>query len=327
MTSDPLILVTGATGFVGSLLVRRLVAEGHRVRILRRELSKLDVLGGATFEEVVGDLADAESVERAVQGCHVVFHCAALIQYWDDQNAVQTAINVDGTRHLIEAALRHRIERFIHVSSISAIGYELGGKLADENTIYNMGPICLNYADTKYAAERIVTEGVERGLDAVMVNPGSIYGAGDRRRTDYIKGLMAPFSSTGGIAVVDVEDVVDGCMRAWKQGKTGQRYVLISENLTFQEIGRTFARLARRTGPRIVLPGWLIRLVAYLAAPLARLTNRRWSLSPSMARAAHLRFYFSNARARQELGMSFRPFAETAQRTITWMRQRGFLSG
>ncbi len=319
------ILITGATGFVGSALARRLAGEGHRIRILRRGDSNLAALAGVAYEECIGDVRDPRAVERAVDGADVVFHSAALIQYWDHRNALQQAINVDGTRHVVEACLQRQVQRLIHVSSVVAIGYAPDGEPIDETAEYNLASFRLNYADTKHAAELVVREGIARGLDAVMINPGSIYGPGDRRRANYIRGLSGLVSSPGGMSVVDVEDVVEGAIRAWQRGTTGERYIFSAANLTFQEIGKLFAKVLHRPGPRVVIPRWAIHVLAALSAPLGRLRPDAWTLTPAMARVAHLRFFYSNAKAQRELGMTFRPVEGTISSTVQWLREYGLL--
>lgn len=320
-----MILVTGATGFLGGALVRRLVADGHAVRILRRPASSLCALAGVRFDEVIGDLTDTASVARAVAGCECVFHSAALIQYWDAGNATQDAINVAGTRHVVDACVHHGVRRLVHISSVAAVGYAPDGVPVDETCAYNAQALRLNYADSKYAAEGIVRAGVAQGLDAVMVNPGTIYGPGDRRRAAYVRGLSSWFSAPGGMSVVDVDDVVEGTVRAWQRGRSGERYILTAENLSYREVGRGFAQCLGRRGPQVVVPGWLLRVGAGVASALGRCIGRRPVLTPPMARAARARFYYSNAKACRELGMTFRPFAETAQRTVAWLRAEGLL--
>ncbi|MBI2343923.1 MAG: NAD-dependent epimerase/dehydratase family protein [Deltaproteobacteria bacterium] len=315
------ILVTGATGFLGAQLVRRLVADGHRVRIFRRERSHLNILQQIAYEEAIGDIADPVAVDRAVAGCRAVFHCAALIAYWEHLNALQTATNVEGTRHVVTASLRHGVARLIHVSSVSAIGLRADGAPADESVLFNLGRLRLNYADTKFAAECVVRDGVARGLDAVIINPGTIYGPGDHRRAYYVRSLASPVTSRGGMAVVDVDDVVEGAIRAWQHGRCGKRYILAAENRTYCEIGKRFAAALQRRGPLWVMPRWLIRVAAAVIAPLGRLFRRPWALTPTMARVAHLRFFFDNTKSCRELGMTYRPFTATAARTIAWMRE------
>ncbi len=319
------ILITGATGFLGSALARRLVVAGHRVRILRRESSLLAALAGVEYETAIGDLRDAVAVSRAVRGCEIVFHSAALIQYWDHRNALQRAINVEGTRHVVDACLQHGVQRLIHVSSVAAVGYAPNATPIDETAAYNLAPFRLNYADTKHDAELLVRAGIARGLDAVIINPGTIYGPGDRRRAAYIRGLASPFTSSGGMSIVDVDDVVEGAIRAWQRGKTGERYLLTAENILFRDLGRIFAQHLHRTGPRIIVPSSVIRVCAALLTPIGRLRPEAWSLTPAMARVAHLTFFYSSAKAQRELGMVFRPVAETIARTVAWLREQGLV--
>lgn len=283
----------------------------------------MDALCGAPVEEVIGDLTDAAAVDRAVAGCATVFHSAALIQYWDDRNAEQNATNIEGTRHVVAACVRHGVRRLVHVSSVAAVGYAPDGVPVDETCPYNAGPLRNNYAESKRAAEEIVRAAVANGLDAVMVNPGTIYGPGDRRRAAYVRGLVSWVSAPGGMSVVDVDDVVEGMLRAWQRGRSGERYILTAENLPYRAVGRIFAQCLGRRGPFVTLPGWLIRLGAGAIAVVARVFGRRPTLTPVMARAATAYFYYSNTKACRELGMVFRPFPETAQRTVAWLQQMG----
>lgn len=319
------VLITGATGFLGSALARRLAGEGHQIRILRRADSNLAALAGVHYEEIVGDLCDPVAVARAVAGADVVFHSAALIQYWDHRNALQRATNVEGTLNVVTSCLQHGVQRLIHVSSVAAVGYSTDGEPIDETAEYNLTPFHLNYADTKHEAEGIVHEAVQRGLNAVIINPGTIYGPGDRRRARYVRGLSGPFSSPGGMAVVDVDDVVEGAIRAWQRGKTGERYLLTAGNFLYREIGRMFAGHLHRKGPRLVIPGRAITGLAAILSPFGRLSPDRWSLTPAMARVAHLRFFYSSAKAVRELGMTFRHVDDTIFRTVQWLRSYGLV--
>lgn len=330
------ILITGATGFLGSHLARRLRAEGHAVRILRRADSSLHALEHAgtfeivstknlpsDFDHAIGDITDAASVDRAVAGCEVVFHCAALISYHDHRNAEQVAINVRGTQHVVDACVRHRVRCLIHVSSIAAIGVSpRDGALADETTSFDaLAKLRMNYAETKRAAESVVQRAIrEQALHAVIINPGTIYGPGDQRRIAYIRGLTQPVSAAGGIGVVDVDDVVEGAIRAWQRGRCGERYVLVAENWRHLDVGRAFARALGQHGPRCVVPTICVRLAAHAASACAAITQRESILTPTMARAAGATFFFSNAKSRAELGMEYRPFVDTVARTAAWLR-------
>lgn len=284
---------------------------------------------------------------RAVEGCDYVFHVAASVSYWDKLNAQQFDINVNGTKNVVEACLAHKVKRLIHTSSIVAIGanlnlgsgfpnslFESNGKkanygsltpLADEDAEYNLAPLGINYCDTKKLAEDEVRAGVAKGLDAVIVNPGAVFGPGDTRRyRGQLYGgrvWVHKFYVGGGIATVDVDDVVDGHIRAWRHGKKGERYILANENLTFKEICNAIAQRMGWPTPSFKIPTWLVYGLAYLAALVSRLTGKEPFATIPMAKFTRLNLFYSNKKAREELGVVFRPFSETNDRTIEWYRE------
>jgi len=323
------ILVTGATGFLGHHLTKRLIKEGYSVRILKEENASLDLIKGLKFEIIEGDIRDIEAVKKAVKGCDVVFHLAGLVSYWDKLNALQYEVNVIGTANIVEACLQEKVKRLIHVSSTAAVGREFGMKLANEETIYNLWDLNINYCDTKHLGELRVKRGIEKGLDAVIVCPGSIYGPGDVRRikTDPIfsKGLSSCFYTKGGVGVVDVEDVVEGLILAWKKGKKGERYILVAENLSFYEIRKEIAKTLGRRPPKLYLPYPFFLIVAYFFNWLASLSGKRPKLTPAIARLSKNYFYFSSEKAQKELGIQFRPFKESIKKTVEWYKQNGYL--
>jgi dihydroflavonol-4-reductase len=157
-------LVTGATGFVGSHVVRKLLKAGHQVRILRRGQSRTKLIDGLEVETAIGDVTDRESVLAAVQGCDVVFHVAGFVSFWRGNNEIQRRINVDGTRNVVEACLTHKIKRLVHTSSIAAIGFAPEGRLGNEALEYNWWPYRINYCDTKHLAEEEVRQGIAERL-------------------------------------------------------------------------------------------------------------------------------------------------------------------
>lgn len=327
------ILVTGGGGFLGSHLCRRLLKEGHDIRILK---SPSQNENGDNFAEeaikteiVVGDIRDFKSAAGAVRGCDVVFHLAGIISYWNRLNALQYEVNVIGTRNIVNACLQEKIKRLIHTSSTAAVGVS-EDKLADETTPYNLEPLGVNYCDTKHWAEVEVYEGIKKGLDAVIVCPASMYGPGDIRRIKHdalfnFKGVMGLFYVGGGIAVVDVEDAVEGEIRAWKKGRRGERYILAGENLTFYEIRKTIAEALGRKIPKIRLPHFVFLALGCVLDFLSYFTGKRPKITPAMARFNKMKFYFSNEKTKKELNMTFRPFKESIARAVKWYRQRGYL--
>ncbi len=347
MTYTMRILVTGATGFIGARLLARLSVECDSLRILRRKTSSTETIKNIKYEEFIGDITNAGDVMRAVEGCDYVFHVAASVTYWDKLKKQQFDINVNGTKNVVEACLAHKVKRLIHTSSIVTIGTCTGSGLnnslfepnrekanyasltptltpTNESAEYNLGKYDISYCDTKKLAEDEVRVGVAKGLDAVIVNPGAVFGPGDTRRyRGQLYGgrvWVHKFYVGGGIATVDVDDVVDGHIRAWRHGKKGERYILANENLTFKEISNAIAQKMGWPRPTVKIPTCCIYGLAYFATLISKLTGKKPFATIPMAKFTRLNLFYSNKKAREELGVMFRPFSETNDRTIEWYR-------
>ncbi len=316
------ILVTGATGFVGSHLVKELLARGHSVRILRRTTSPLRMIEGLPVETIIGDVTERDSVQQAVKGCQVVFHVAGHISFWSGNNALQTKINVQGTRHVVEAALAAgTVERLIHTSSIAAIGIPDG--IGDETLAYNWWPHHINYCNSKYLAEQEVQRGVKLGLNAVIVNPATIFGPGDLNLNAgaivlQMKKGRIPFFIPGGCCTCDVADVVAGHIGAWEKGRTGERYILGGENLTWKEIMLQVAEVIGVKPPQRKIPTRLFSLMGHGSDIISHFTKKEPTLSRESTLMAQFLYYFSSEKAKRELGYRFIPFRESAKRTHDW---------
>ena len=315
------VLVTGATGFVGAAVVRQLLARGAAVRILRRATSALDLLGaaGARVEHAVGDLADPEAVGEAVAECGAVVHCAAAVAFGPGAADTLHRVNVVGTATVVDACLRAGVRRLVHVSSIAALGRTAGGSAApiDETAVWTDSPANTAYAVSKHRAEREVQRGVAKGLDAVIVNPAVVFGPGRPGENTMAVAERAmrgmPVAPSGGTAVVDVEDVAAGVLAALDRGETGRRYVLAGENLSWREILGTLARAAGAAPPTRTVPPALLTLAGVVAELASRL-GLPTALTRETARTASRTDRYAAGRAERELGVSFRPFAETAAR-------------
>lgn len=311
-------LVTGATGFVGAFVVRRLLADGASVRILRRASSSLDTLGAdaARVEHAVGDVTDAESVREAMRGATHLVHVAATVAFGPRDGARLRAVNVGGTAHVVDAALAEGVTRLAHVSSIAALGRSTAGGAIDERTPWTPGRANTRYAVSKRDAEMEVWRGAAEGLDAVAVHPALVFGPGrDGEGTQAIVERVAAgrmrLAPPGATAVVDVRDVADGLVAALHRGATGGRYVLAAENLSWAEILTTLADALGAAPPAGTVPAPLLAAAGVLADAWTRLGGSA-ALSRETARTAAGRYTYSNRRAVDDLGLSFRSFAETA---------------
>ena len=334
-------LVTGATGFVGSALVRRLVEAGEPVRILRRRSSRLDLLGDAAsaVEHAVGDVTDIESLVQAMDGVETVFHVAAVVAFGRRARARLRAVNVEGTAHVVNAALDAGVGRLVHTSSIAALGRPASAASAsatvlDESAAWTPSPFNTAYARSKRDAEREVLRGVAEGLDAVIVNPAVVWGPGrsGEGTTAVAERLAAghiPLAPPGATSVVDVQDVVSGLVAARDRGQSGERYLLSAQTLEWTEILDTLADALGVEPPSRTAPGWLLALGGALGEAAAALTRTEPALTWETARAARARVGYYGSRAERELGVAYRPFRDTADRVAGSLppRRRGAAVG
>ena len=326
------LLITGATGFLGHHLIEKLKRTNPEdtIRIFKTKEDDMKLLPNFRGEIVEGDIRNADEVDEAVASCDVVFHLVGMVSYWDKLNDLQTQINVGGTKNVVDACLKHKVQRLVYVSSNVAIGYPPKGQISDEGTPYNFGPLRINYCETKYRAEIEIHKGIEKGLNAVIICPASMYGTGDIRRihSDLMFKFSWPFNLIyldGGLAVVDVEDVANGMILAWQKGKTGQRYLMVSENLTQQEIRNVVAKALGKEEPKIKIPNWFLAVLANIFVFISLFNKKKPKLTPAMAKFFQLYLNYSNEKARRELGMQFIPFKKSIEKQVAWYRANGYL--
>jgi len=322
------VLVTGATGLVGNNVVRMLVARGESVRAFVRSAPAAQrCLAGLPVEIVHGAIDDEERVQAAVDGARVVIHSAAMVHCGWRHQAEMTAANVAGTR-VVAAAARRAGARFIHVSSVDAIGLRADGAPADEDTPPGGMPEC-PYVVTKRDAEGAVHNEIARGLDAVIVNPVYMLGPWDWKPSSGRmllevgagKGLFAP---PGANDFVDVRDVAGGILAAVARGQLGRRYILGGHPMSYLDAWRVFARIAGRMQPLGMAPRGIVRM-AGLAGDLASLcTRRELPVNSAATRMSMLSHNFSCRRAQAELGYAFRSLDETVSDAWEWFVTRGY---
>jgi dihydroflavonol-4-reductase len=327
-----MILVTGASGFIGSAVVRHLVKAGHQVRALVRSTSSRINLAGLPAEIVEGDLRDVESLIRAMAGIRYVFHVAADYRLWarNPQDIVRT--NVEGTRNLMNAALRAGVERTVYTSSVATLKARPDGKASDETFRLEAQSAVGAYKYSKVVAERLVeTMVAEQKLAAIIVNPSTPIGPGDVRPTptgrvivEAAAGRMPAYVDTG-LNLVHVDDVAAGHLAALQSGRIGERYILGGQDVLLGDMLREIARQVERAPPRLWLPRRLIFPIAYGAEAIARFTGREPFVTTTGLRLAKDRMFFTSAKAARELGYRARPYSEAIAEAIAWFRQHGYL--
>jgi dihydroflavonol-4-reductase len=332
MTDVGCVLVTGATGFVGSAIARALLAAGYRVRALARPGSPRGNLTGLTLEVVTGDICDASSVDDAMQGVASVIHTAADYRLWTPEPQEVVRTNVTGTRTIMEAAVRAKVARVVYTSSVATLAPDPDGGSADESLPLSEAKAVGVYKRSKVQAERLVEAMVTRdGLPAVIVNPSTPVGPRDRRPTptgriivEAANGRMPAFVDTG-LNVVHVDDVALGHVAALEHGRIGERYILGGENVLLADLLADIAELVGRKPPRVRLPRRMLYPLAMAAQMTAGLTKREPFITVDGLRMARYRMFFSSAKAQRELGYEFRPYGEGLHEAIDWFRNQGYL--
>lgn len=325
------VLITGANGFLGSWLTKRLLADQHQVTILARPTSDLTELQGLKYKTEFGDVTDLKSVMNACKGKDAVFHLAGVIAYKRSDRELMEHVNVTGTHNVVTACLENKVQRLLHLSSVVAIGAGFSkDQILNEDSPYNISQLDLGYFETKRKAEVLVREAcLNQGLDAVMVNPSTIYGAGDAKkgsRKTQVKVAQGkfPFYTSGGVNVVAVEDVIEGILLAWKHGKSGERYILSGDNLTIKELFQMIAEFAGEKPPQILLPKWFIFILGFIG-DLKTALGLKASLSLENAHTATLFHWFDNSKAKRELGFNPGPSSIAIGNSVTWMKKHGIL--
>jgi dihydroflavonol-4-reductase len=332
MSAPDTVLVTGASGFVGSAVARKLVDRGFKVRALVRPTSPRFHLHGLDLEFAVGDLLRPETVRPAMADVRYVFHVAADYRLWARDRTEILTNNVTSTRVVMEEALHAGVERVVYTSSVATLAVRKDGTSVDETFPLDEARAIGVYKRSKVAAERLVERMIaEQKLPAVIVNPSTPIGPRDVKPTptgriivEAALGRMPAFVDTG-LNLVHVDDVAAGHLAALDRGKIGERYVLGGQNVHLSEMLTEIAKLLGRRPPRIRMPRSAIVPLAIMAETIARFTGREPLVTMDALRMSKYRMFFTTAKAERDLGITARPFTQALADAIDWFRGAGYL--
>ena len=321
-------VVTGAGGFIGSVLVRELVARGRSVRAIVRSNKK--ALEELDIEIVTADIRDSSSLDRALVGAESVFHLASVISLSGDRSGSVTATNIDGARNVAEAALRNGVKRFIHCSSIHVFDLKEHRKTINENTIRvtTDSPV---YDRTKYAGETAVRDLIKMDLPAVVIHPTGVIGPGDHRPSRMGQVLLdlsskkLPALIPGGFNWVDVRDVCAGALAAEEFGRIGESYILSGQWHSTRQLAIFGEEITGTPPPTLDLPMWLAQGIAPAGSLLGKITNKEYRLNSDTVSALRAARNISSAKAETELGFKSRPIRDSVHDAYKWFEKFGLL--
>jgi len=328
-----MILVTGATGFVGAAVARFLLNKKEKVRVLARPGSDRRNLEGLDVDIVEGDLLDRASLDRAAKGCRGLFHVAADYRLWTPKPTDMFKANVGGTRNMLLAAAEAGVKRIVYTSSVATLGIPAGMPCGDEESPVAFEDMIGAYKQSKFLAEEEVRALVaNQGIPAVIVNPAAPIGPGDIKPTptgrmivEAAAGRIPAYVDTG-LNIVHVDDVARGHWLAYEKGKVGERYILGGENMTLRDILTVVAELNKCRPPRIRLPHNVVLPLAFLAESWVRMRGKGEPFATvDGVRMSKKRMFFSSSKAIRELGYETRPVRDAFVDSVDWFRAKGYV--
>ena len=325
------VLITGATGFLGSAVLRLLIDEGYDVRVLVRKNADMRNIEEYDVKIIKGDLQNTESLKSAVYSCEQVFHVAADYRLWvpDPENMYKT--NIDGTRNLILAATDAGVEKIVYTSSVATIGTNNDGTPADEMTPSSLENMIGVYKRSKFLAEQAVKDLVnEKSCPVTIVNPAAPVGPCDIKPTptgkiilDTIRNRMPAYVKTG-LNIVHVDDVAQGHLLAMEKGEIGERYILGGDNMTLESIISYACNSENIKPPKIRLPHNLILPVAWIMESISKITGNEPLVTIDGVRMSKKIMYFSSKKAKTKLGYHSRPATEGLKDAIEWFNKEKY---
>jgi len=319
-----MIAVTGATGHLGNVLVRKLISMGEEVRALVAPFEDTKPLEGLNVEIFKGDIRDRQTIERFCEGARTVFHLAAVISIFGRRKLVHD-VNVNGTRNIVEACLKNN-SKLVYVSSVHAFAELSKGSLIDETVPIDPAKVTGCYAKSKAIATNLVLEATKRGLDAVVICPTGMIGPYDWRISEMGNLLLLHLRGNLKVAVegsfdfVDVRDVADALVSASKIAKSGEIYIVGGTHITVKALIQTLDKIEPKRSAKMFLPIWLAYIVSSFTS-LAQLFGRKSIFTPYAVYTLSRNYVYSHTKASKELGYAPRPIEDSLKDALEWFRQ------
>jgi len=323
-------LVTGATGFLGTNLVHLLVKAGWDVRTFALPGSTATYIEDLPLEMLFGDIGNPDDVDRALRGVEVVFNVAGDTSWWKRNFERQRRTNVQGPVNVAEACLRHGVRRVVHTSTQDALGCNPAGPADEMWQNYNYEGMAYNYADTKREGEKKLRSFIAKGLEVVVIYPGSMMGPFDytlqygRLFFDLRDGKV-PGCPAGGVGFGHVEEVARAHIAAAELGRNGEGYLCSGTNVSYRELFEEIASRFGKHAPSINMPRWLLTGYGYLMQTISSFTNKPPDVDPGMARYMSMKAYYDSSKAVRELGYSILPLKKMVDDAYDWYQLNGYL--
>jgi len=325
------VLITGATGFLGSHIARKLVEKGEDVKILLRKTSRTENIENIKAERVYGDVTDLQSLENAIKGCDALYHIAGFVSFRKKDHQKMQDINVGGTVNAMKAALNAGVSKVVYTSSVAAIGVNPDGGIANEETEFTLESEGIPYLNTKYHGEKESLKFVKQGLPLVIVNPSVVIGPGDiyLSSTAFIQWYCKkkfPGYMDGTMNIVDVEDVAEGHLLAAEKGKIGERYILGNTDLTINELFDMLKRITGIPRPKLKIPYTFALITAYLVERVLGFAFPNYStMDVDSVKLSKYKWFVDSSKAEKELGYKKSNIEDSVRKTVDWFKENGYL--
>lgn len=327
-----MVVVTGATGHIGNVLVRQLLARGKQVRALIPPAKDTAPLKGLKVEMVGGDVRDTSSLIKAFKGSKIVYHLAGIISILPGRDKLLDQVNVTGTQNVVKACIETGVRRLVYTSSIHAIEEPPHGTMIDETFPCNPARVPQGYGRSKAQATLAVLDGVKRGLNAVIVHPTGVIGPYDYKVSemghlliDFVNGNLKAYID-GKYDYVDVRDVATGIILAGDKGQSGERYILSGEQITVHQLMLMLQEISGVKAPSLKVPLWLARIAAGLSPLFYRLTKAKPRFTTYSIDVLCSNSLICSDKARRELGFTARPARQSINDAVSWFKKNGYIN-